>query len=105
MIRDRQKKFKFTDEIVASDTVISLMFGVLGLIAIIFSICYSVALKGDTPEWIGMLLLISAIMDLTALVFALTGLRSQDGGAISKRIALIVSIIDAVALVGLYVLK
>ena len=105
MIRDRQKKFKFTDEIVAVDTVISLMYGVLALIALIFSVCYSVVLKGNTPEWIAMLLLITAIMDLTALVFAVTGLRSQDGGAISKRIALVISIIDALALVGLYILK
>ena len=105
MIRDRQKKFKFTDEIVASDTVISLLFGGLAMIAIIFSVCYSIAMKGDTPEWIGLTLLAAIIMDVTALVFGLTGLKAQDGGAISKRIALTIGIIDALAIGGLFILK
>ncbi len=100
----KKKGYKFSDEVMAKDAVISLIFGVPSFVCIVFSIVYSIVVKGNVPDAIGAVLLVALIMAVTAFIFALFSYRDTDGGIISKRGSLIISIIDIAALVALYVL-
>ena len=100
----KKKGYKFSDEVMAKDAVISLVFGVPSFVCIVFSIVYSIVVKGNVPDAIGAVLLVALIMAVTAFIFALFSYRDTDGGIISKRGSLIISIIDIAALVALYIL-
>ena len=100
----KKKGYKFSDEVMAKDAVISLIFGVPSFVCIVFSIVYSIVVKGNVPDAIGAVLLVALIMAVTAFIFSLFSYRDTDGGIISKRGSLIISIIDIAALVALYIL-
>ncbi|MBP3719685.1 MAG: hypothetical protein J6I58_09225 [Eubacterium sp.] len=100
----RKKGYKFSDEVMSKDAIISLIFGVIALLVIIFSIILAIILKGAVPEQIGALLLASGIMAVTALIFALISLNDSEGGILSKRGAIIISVIDLIILVVLYLI-
>ena len=100
----KKKGYKFSDEVMAKDAVISLIFGVPSFVCIVFSIVYSIVVKGNVPDAIGAVLLVALIMAVTAFIFALFSYRDTDGGIISKRGSLIISIIDIAAFVALYIL-
>lgn len=100
----KKKGYKFSDEVMAKDAVISLIFGIPSFVCIVFSIVYSIVVKGNVPDAIGAVLLVALIMAVTAFIFALFSYRDTDGGIISKRGSLIISIIDIAALVALYIL-
>lgn len=100
----RKKGYKFSDEVMSRDAIISLIFGIVGLMIIIFSIVIAIIMKGAVPEAIGALLLASGIMAITALIFALISLNDSEGGILSKRGAVIISIIDLILLVFIYII-
>ncbi len=100
----KKKAYKFSDEVLSRDAGISLLFGVCGLICIIYAIVYSIAMKGEVPLYIGGFLLASAVMALTALVFGLLSYRDQDGGVLTKRASVIISLVDIILLVVLYII-
>ena len=100
----RKKGYKFSDEVMSRDAIISLIFGIVGLMIIIFSIVIAIIMKGAVPEAIGALLLASGIMAITALIFAFISLNDSEGGILSKRGAVIISIIDLILLVFIYII-
>lgn len=100
----KKKGYKFSDEVMAKDAVISLLFGIPAFLCIVFSIVYAIIQKGNVPDFIGAILLVAVIMALTAFIFALFSYKDSDGGIISKRGSLIISLIDIAALVTLYVI-
>ena len=100
----RKKGYKFSDETMAKDAIISLCFGGLAIVCIIFSIVMAVALKGQAPASIGALLLAAAIMAVTAFIFGLISYRDQDSGVLSKRASVMISLIDMVLIVVLYLI-
>ncbi|MBP3808307.1 MAG: hypothetical protein VZR64_04750 [Eubacterium sp.] len=99
----KKKVYKFSDEVMAKDAIISLIFGGLGLISIIFVVVMGIVLKGAVPFGISAFLLVAAIMGVTGLLFALFALADSDGGILGKRMAVIVSLIDIVILAVLYI--
>ena len=100
----KKKAYKFSDEVLSRDAGISLLFGVCGLICIIYAIVYSIAMKGEVHLYICVFLLASAVMALTALVFGLLSYRDQDGGVLTKRASVIISLVDIILLVVLYII-
>ncbi len=100
----KKKGYKFSDEVMAKDAVISLLFGIPAFLCIVFSIVYAIIQKGNVPDFIGAILLVAVIMALTAFIFALFSYKDSDGGIISKRGSLIISLIDIAVLVTLYVI-
>jgi hypothetical protein len=101
---NRKKVYRFSDEIMAVDTIISFLFGIPSLLCILFSVIYSIVLKGKASDFIGYLLLAAFIMAVTAFVFGLLSYKSQDGGVLTKRTSMIISLIDIAAIVVLYIL-
>ena len=53
MALKKKKAYRFSDEVLSRDAGISLLFGVCGLILIIYAIVYSIAMKGEIPLYIG----------------------------------------------------
>ena len=102
MALKKKKAYRFSDEVLSKDAGISLLFGVCGLICIIYAIVYSVVMKGEIPAYIGGFLLASAVMAVTALIFGLLSYRDQDGGVLTKRVSVIISLVDILLLVMLY---
>ncbi|SEP91358.1 hypothetical protein SAMN02910369_00848 [Lachnospiraceae bacterium NE2001] len=99
----KKKVYKFSDEVMAKDAIISLIFGGLGFISIIFVVVMGIVLKGAVPFEISAFLLVAAIMAVTGLIFALLSLGDSDGGVLSKRTSFILSLIDIAILVVLYI--
>ena len=102
MARNKMKKYKFSDEVVAKDAIISVVFGVISFICIAYAVIYAFVVHGKAPEAVGAILLAGAVSDFTAIIFGLLAYKDPDGGILSKRTAMIVSIVDAVLLVAIY---
>ena len=50
MARNKMKKYKFSDEVVAKDAIISLVFGVISFICIAYAVIYAFVVHGKAPE-------------------------------------------------------
>ena len=96
--------YQFSDEVISRDAVTSLIFGVTGLICIIFVVVMGIVLKGEVPFEMGALLLAAGIMAITGVIFGFLSYRDSDGGILSKRWSVIISIIDIALLVVLYLI-
>ena len=100
----RKKGYQFSDEVFSKDALISLGFGLVALVLIVFSITFSIIKKGDVPDFIGALLFACIIMDFNSFVFGLLSFKDSDGGMLGKRASIIVSAIDAVLLLAIYLI-
>ncbi len=98
----KKKVYKFSDEVMSKDALVSLLFGVTALLIIIFSVVMGIVMKGNAPDIIGTLLVASIIMGVTGLIFGFLSYGDSEGGLLSKRASVIISIIDLVALALLY---
>ncbi len=98
----RKKVYKFSDEIMAGDTIISFLFGVPSLLCILFCLIFSIVVKGENPEFLGYLLLAAFVMAVTALFFGLLSYKNQDGGVLTKRASVLLSLVDIGVIVLLY---
>ena len=49
MALKKKKGYQFSDEVISRDAVTSLIFGVTGLICIIFVVVMGIVLKGEVP--------------------------------------------------------
>ena len=104
MALKKKKGYKFSDEVMSKDAIIALVFGVTGLISIIFVITMGIVMKGKVPFEMGALLLAAGIMAVTGVIFGLLSYRDSDGGILSKRWSVLISLIDIVLLVILYLI-
>ena len=94
----RERRYHFTDEGIASDTVIALIFSVSALILIVGLIVLAI-IHGKTGEKTPMLLMAAVIMVFTAIVFSVLSLRGQSGGLKSKRAAMWITGIDTALII------
>ena len=102
-MRNRKKVYRFSDEVMAKDTIISFIFGLLSLIIIIVSVIMSIVMKGNVPEQTGYLLLAALIMGITAFMMGVIAYKDQDGGVLSKRTSVLISVLDIVILIVMYI--
>ena len=102
-MRRKESRYRFTDEGIASDTVIALVFGFAALALILVLVILAVR-QGKSGEKTPMLLAASVVMVLNALVFSILSLRAQYGGMRSKRLAMWISLIDTALVVALFIL-
>ncbi len=92
--KKKRIKYRFADDIMAKDAIISLVLGVLSAIAIVVSVIMSIIKKGQAGEDAGIILLAALIMSITGLVFGLLALKSVEGGTNSKYTAVTISLVD-----------
>ena len=99
-----KKKYRFSDDVIASDTKISLIFTCLSLLITVVTIIFSAIKGGDLPDRAGVLLLISLIAAFTGLCFGGIAYRSAEGDNNAKRFSVILAIIALVLLLVLYLI-
>ena len=100
----RKKKYSFADDVMASDTKISLVFSTLSLLTTIGTVIAGTIRGGDLPDRAGILLLMSVVMAFTGLCFGGIAYRSAEGDNNAKRFSVILSLIAIMLLVILYVM-
>ena len=99
----KKKVYRFSDEVMAKDTIISFIFGLLALAIIIVSVIMSIVKKGNVPDEIGYLLLAAFVMGITAFIMGVIAYKDPDGGVLTKRTSVFISVIDIVVLIVLYI--
>ncbi len=100
--KKRKIKYRFADDVLAKDTVISLIMGILAAVAIIISVVLAVAKLGRAGEEVGLLLLSSIVMSVTGLIFGIISLHTVEGGTNSKHISIMICLIDLSLIVLFY---
>lgn len=81
----RKRRYYFTDNSIAVDTIIAFALGGVALLAEIIGIIFSIATKGNTPDIFGTIYLCAIILSIVGLLFASYGRNAQEGGVRSKR--------------------
>lgn len=100
----RKKGYRFADDILATDTIISLIFGIGALVCILIAVIMSLATKGHAGLSAGVLLSAAWIMAITAFLFGCLGFKQVEGGTNSKRVAVTISVIEILLLLILLIL-
>lgn len=100
----KKKRYYFSDDSIASDTVISDLMGGISLLIELVGIVSSLVTRGKANEIFGTLYLCAIILTFVGIVFAYLGYKSQEGGVKSKRISMILNIISAAILIWIVIL-
>ena len=101
-MKRRVKRFRFADEMISIDVIISAIMGVLSVIGTIGIVIYGIIKKGTALDFTGAVLLGDLIAGFTALVFAILSTKANEGSARSKRIVMTISIVSIVLVAGVY---
>lgn len=100
--RRRKRGYRFADDLVASDTIISMVSGAVGLAVIIAVLIMAIVTKGKTPNVAGTMLLIAGVLAVNGLFFALTSYKQVEGNTNTKRASVILSLGDILLLVVMW---
>lgn len=88
---------------VSSDAVISCVLGGISILSMTGAVVASYMYSGNGPVVVGLLGIGSLIMALSGIGFSVAAWKSQDGGFLMKRIAMILNILPLVLAVILYI--
>ena len=88
---------------VSADAVISCVLGGLSILCMGGAIVASYLYDGEGPAVVGLLGIGSLIIALSGIGFSKAAWKSQDGGFLMKRIAMILNVLPLLAAVVLYI--
>lgn len=88
---------------VSSDAVISCVLGGISILCMVGAVVASYRYSGDGPAVVGLLGIGSLIMALSGVGFSVAAWKSQDGGFLMKRVAMLVNVLPLVIAVILYI--
>ena len=100
MIKDSAYSIKS----ISIDAVIACVLGGLSVVGILGAILASYLYDGKGPAAVGLVGIGSLIFSLSGLCFSLAAWKSQDGGLLMKRIAVIVNAVPLLGALILYIL-
>ena len=89
---------------VSSDAVISCVLGTIALLFLVIAIIASYRYDGNGPAIVGLLGIGSLILSGNGIVFSVAAWKSQDGGFLMKRLAMLLNIIPLAVAFLLYVI-
>ena len=104
-IFNKKKKYYFSDDSVASDTIIAFVLGSISLIIEFAGVFASIKTGGNVPEIIGVLYVCAILLSLCGIAFAWIGFNAEEGGVKSKRFSLFLNIFTFLVplfVIGLY---
>jgi len=101
----RKKKYRFADDLIAKDTMISFIFTGLALLIILGVVIASAATGGKLSDKIGVLLLMAGVMSLTGLIFGGLSFKVVEGDNNAKRLSVLLSLVAIALLVVLFFMK
>lgn len=99
----KKKAYKFTDDSIASDTIIAYVMGGLAIIFVTIAIISSFVTRGNIPRMVAVLPVCGIVMSATALFFAITGLKAPEGGVTGKRISIAFSVFSLILSLYFYI--
>lgn len=88
---------------VSSDAVISCVLGGISIVFMIGAVVASYMYNGKGPTIVGLLGIGSLIMALSGMGFSVAAWKSQDGGFLMKRVAMLVNVLPLAIAVILYI--
>lgn len=89
---------------ISIDAVVSLVLGGLAILCMLGAVLASYLYDGKGPAAVGLLGIGSLMLALAGIGFSISAWKSQDGGLLMKRIAVIVNVIPLLGAFALYVL-
>ncbi len=104
-IFNKKKKYYFSDDSIASDTIIAFILGGVSFIAEIIGIISSIRTKGNVSEFIGVLYACAILLSVCGVAFAWFGFGAEEGGVKSKRWSISLNIFTLLVplfMIGLY---
>ncbi|MBR0146299.1 MAG: hypothetical protein IJM25_06550 [Eubacterium sp.] len=101
----KRKKYRFTDDMMVTDTLISFVFATASIAFTVGCLIYSAIKGGRISDRVGVLLLMSLVMAVTGLGFGLYSFRRVEGDNNAKRMTVILSIVALVLLLVLFLLR
>lgn len=88
---------------VSTDAIVSCVLGGLSILCMVGAIVASYMYSGNGPAIVGLLGIASLIVAISGLGFSVAAWKSQDGGFLMKRIAMLLNAIPLLIAVILYV--
>lgn len=88
---------------VSTDAVISCVLGGISILCMVGAIVASYMYSGNGPAIVGLLGIGSLIVAISGLGFSVAAWKSQDGGFLMKRIAMLLNAIPLLIAVIIYV--
>lgn len=88
---------------VSTDAIVSCVLGGLSVLCMVGAIVASYMYSGNGPAIVGLLGIASLIVAISGLGFSVAAWKSQDGGFLMKRIAMLLNAIPLLIAVILYV--
>ena len=104
-MKRRTKRFRFVDEMISVDVIISAILGILSVLGTVTIVIYGIYKKGTAPDSAGAVLLADLLAGLTAFVFAILSTKANEGSARSKRIVLTISIISILLVAAVFICR
>lgn len=86
------------------DAVISCVLGGLSVFSMIGAIVASYLYQGNGPAAVGLLGIAGLFLSVTGVSFGIAAWRSQDGGLLMKRVAILLNSIPLIIMVVVYIL-
>lgn len=102
--REKGRNYRFSDDLIAKDALIGLIFGILAALLIIIAVIVSAARGGDSGM-AGFALIGSGVVCIvTGLIFSILSFRDPSGGMNSKINILVLNALDLAAAIVLAVI-
>lgn len=89
---------------VSTDAVISCVLGGVSIVCMLGAVIASYLYNGEGPAIVGLLGIGGFILSLCGVSFSMAAWKSQDGGFLMKRIAMILNVIPMIVALILYVI-
>lgn len=88
----KKKRYYFSDDSVAADTVVAFVLAVLSALIEISSVVVTMATRGNVPPVYGILYICAIIMSLMGIIFGRLSYKAEEGGMKSKRTSVIMNL-------------
>lgn len=89
---------------VSTDAVISCVLGVVSIACMVGAVIASYMYDGNGPAIVGLLGIGSLIVAISGIIFSVAAWKSQDGGFLMKRIAMLLNGLPLLAAIILYII-
>lgn len=89
---------------ISADAVVSLVLGGLSIFCMLGAVLASYLYDGKGPAAVGLLGIAGLMLALAGIGFSVSAWKSQDGGLLMKRIAVIINVVPLLGALVLYVL-
>ncbi len=100
----KKRRYYFSDDSIASDTIIADVMAIISLIIEIIGIVMSFVTRGNVHEIFGTLYLCAAVLTIVGIVFSIIGRKAEEGSEGSKRLSFVLNILSAVIILWLFIL-